>query len=156
MKETDFLQRAIELALEHSADGLHGPFGAIIACADQIVAEGWNGVVERVDPTAHAEIVALRAACQKLRRIELVDCTLYSSCKPCPMCLAATYWAHIPRIVFAASAEEAEQAGFLDRQLYAEFLANDADKKIELVQIELVNRTAPFERWLNNPQRHPY
>jgi tRNA(Arg) A34 adenosine deaminase TadA len=156
MSETEFLQRAIELAMEYSADGLHGPFGAVIVCADRIVAEGWNGVIERVDPTAHAEIVALRAACRELGRIELADCTLYSSCKPCPMCLAAAYWAHIPRIVFAASAKEAEQAGFLDQQLYDEFRAEDADKKIELVQIELANRAEPFERWLNNPQRHPY
>ncbi|MBN1542156.1 nucleoside deaminase [candidate division KSB1 bacterium] len=156
MRERDFLERAIELAVAHSVDGVNGPFGAVITCGDRIAAEGWNRVVELADPTAHAEIVALRAACRELERVELADCTLYSSCKPCPMCLAAAYWARIPRVVFAATAQEAEKAGFIDRYLYAEFRRSDENKAIELVHRPLADAGEPFKRWLQNPMRQVY
>ena len=156
MTDDEYLRRAIKLAIEHSIDGIHGPFGALLTQNDAIIAEGWNRVVEQSDPTAHAEIVAIRIACQKLGRIDLSDCTLYSSCQPCPMCLSAVYWARIPRVVFAATDQDAENAGFLDRKLYDEFRHKITDKSIELLHLDIEKATEPFQRWLNNPRRRPY
>ena len=113
-----FLARAVELAAAGSERGDGGPFGAVIVRAGEIVGEGWNRVVAGKDPTAHAEIGAIRAACAALASFHLPGCTLYASSEPCPMCLAAAYWARIERIVFANSRAEAAAIGFCDDDLY--------------------------------------
>jgi len=115
-----FLARAIELARQGSQQGDGGPFGAVIVHDGKIIGESWNRVVGSKDPTAHAEIAAIRMACATLGHFHLTDCTLYASSEPCPMCLSAAYWARIERIVFANSRAEAAAIGFCDDELYDE------------------------------------
>ena len=113
-RDTDFLREALRLAAESSASGVNGPFGAVIVRNGVVVGRGWNRVVEEADPTAHAEILAIRDAARELGSHVLADCVLYASCEPCPMCMAAVYWARIGRVVYAAGAEDAAEAGFDD------------------------------------------
>ncbi len=151
-----YIKMAIELAIEHSKDGLNGPFGAVITHKDRLVAQSWNRVTELNDPTAHAEIMAIRAACQALNRHDLKDCKLFSSCYPCPMCLAAAYWAGIETVYYAATARDAEKAGFLDQKLFNEMCKPDSVKEIDLVRVETLDTFKPFEQWLANPNRLKY
>ena len=116
----EFLRTAIWLAREKMREGAGGPFGAVIVKDGEIIARGWNQVTSINDPTAHAEIVAIRAACHRLGSFRLEGCDLYSSCEPCPMCLAALYWARIGRLFYAASRLDAREAGFDDDLLYRE------------------------------------
>lgn len=115
-----YLQRAIEISRGALEDDGKSPFGALVVVADSVAGEGINRVAERRDPTAHAEVMALRAAGQALGRPVFEDGVLYSSCEPCPMCLAASYWARIPRVVYAATSHDAAASGFEDLQLYRE------------------------------------
>lgn len=151
-----YIKMAIELAIEHSKEGINGPFGAVITHKDRLVAQGWNRVHEWNDPTAHAEIVAIRAASQSLGRFNLDDCCLFSSCYPCPMCLAAAYWAGIKTVYYAATARDADKAGFLDQKLIDEMCKSDKAKEIDLIRLETVESFKPFEQWLANPNRLKY
>ena len=117
-----FLRRAIELARQGSERGDGGPFGAVLVRDGKIIAEGWNRVVASLDPTAHAEIGAIRTACAAVGSFHLPNTTLYASSEPCPMCLSAAYWARIERIVFANSRAEAAAIGFCDDELYSELI----------------------------------
>ncbi|RQW07494.1 nucleoside deaminase [candidate division KSB1 bacterium] len=156
MRDIDFLQHAIDLAAAHSADGENGPFGAVIVKDDIIIAEAWNQVVADLDPTAHAEIVAIRKACQKLYSFRLQGCVIYTSCEPCPMCLSALYWARIDAIVYAASKEDAAQAGFDDLMLYDEMGKAWQDRKLQGKQhLQNVGRVV-LERWQQNPNKLDY
>src|SRR5678815_854020 len=107
-----FMTRAIELAVENVRSGQGGPFGAVVVKNNEIVAEGVNRVTSTSDPTAHAEVVAIREACRKLAAFELSNCDLYSSCEPCPMCLGAIHWARLRRVYFGGVAADASQFGF--------------------------------------------
>lgn len=151
-----FLSRAIELADIGSQRGDGGPFGAVIVRDGTIIAEGWNRVVTTHDPTAHAEISAIRAACAQLGHFHLPDCTLYASSEPCPMCLSAAYWARIPRIVFANSRAEAAAIGFCDDELYGELNRHFAERSIAMEHRPQANALAPMLRWASNPRRTPY
>jgi len=151
-----FLHRAIELAKIHSADGQNGPFGAVIVRANSIIAEGWNQVVDNNDPTAHAEVVAIRNACQRLRSFRLDGCTIYSSCEPCPMCLSAIYWSRIDSVVFAASQKDAAKAGFDDAFLYDEMGRSWAKRKINSFRGLEKEGIAVFELWEKNPDKIAY
>ena len=113
-RDDHFMQQALALASQGVELGHGGPFGAVIVVEDRVVGRGWNQVVHRQDPTAHAEILAIREACGALGRFHLPDATLYTTCEPCPMCLGALYWAHIGRLVFGATAEDAAEVGFDD------------------------------------------
>src|SRR5580692_3553269 len=115
-----FMARAIHLSIEGVESGHGGPFGAVIVRGDQIIAEGVNQVTSINDPTAHAEVQAIRLACRKLGVFELKDCELYTSCEPCPMCLGTIYWARLSRVYFASTAEYAAKAGFDDSFIYRE------------------------------------
>ncbi|RPI02470.1 MAG: nucleoside deaminase [Calditrichaeota bacterium] len=148
-----FLRRAIALAEQYSADGRHGPFGAVIELDGEIIAEGWNRVVADHDPTAHAEITAIRAACAGRERFDLKGCTIYCSCEPCPMCYAAIFWARLERIVYAADRRDAGNAGFDDDQLYREFLLQPTIQSERLLPEE--GRRA-FRRWMENPDKVLY
>src|SRR5262245_9316936 len=117
MTDADFLIEAIALSRERMLAGAGGPFGALIVRDGEIFARGWNRVTTTNDPTAHAEVVAIRAACERLGTFRLDGCVIYASCEPCPMCLAAAYWSRVARLVFAASREDAAQAGFDDEFL---------------------------------------
>lgn len=152
---SDLLQRAVDLAVE-AADGAGGPFGAIVARGDDVLAEGTNRVTRDGDPTAHAEIVAIRAACARLESFRLDGCVLYSSCEPCPMCLAATWWARVERVVFAATRDDAARAGFDDSALYAEVAAPLERRGLPITRGDVTDARAPFDAWAANPNRVPY
>lgn len=129
-----FLKQAIELAKKKSGGGDYGPFGAVVVMDGQIVGDGYNKVVPSHDPTAHAEVVAIRNACESLGTHDLSKCVLYASCEPCPMCLAATYWARIKRVVYAASRKDAAGAGFDDDFLYKEVALPPQKRAVDFVQ----------------------
>lgn len=151
-----FLHRAIQLAIEKSSDGRHGPFGAVIAKDDDFIAEGWNDVVNSNDPTAHAEISAIRKACQKVDSYNLSGYTMYSSCEPCPMCLSAIYWARIDTIVFAATRQDAAQAGFDDALQYDEIRKTWEDRELKASHELEDEGKAVLEKWKANPKRIAY
>jgi tRNA(Arg) A34 adenosine deaminase TadA len=156
MDDITLLREAIRLARERSASGVNGPFGAVVSRGGAVVGEGWNRVVELGDPTAHAEVVAIRAAAERLGTHELSDCVLYASCEPCPMCLAAAYWAHIPRVVYAASKEDAARAGFDDADLYREVgLAWEGRRIVGERRLADEGRSV-LEAWASNSRRREY
>lgn len=152
---SDFLAEALRLAGDSARNG-GGPFGAVIARGGEILATGSNQVTSANDPTAHAEVVAIRAACQRLSTFRLDDCVLYASCEPCPMCLAAIYWARIPRVVFAATRADAARAGFDDEAIYAELAKPLAERTVCMEHTAVSNATTPFQIWQANPQRTDY
>ena len=154
--DDQFLARAIELARQGSASGEGGPFGAVIVRDGRIIAEGWNRVVASRDPTAHAEIGAIRSACAGLGHFHLPGCTLYASSEPCPMCLSAAYWARIERIVFANSRAEAAAIGFCDDELYCELNRHFSARSIVMEHHPLAGALEPLERWAANPGRILY
>jgi len=151
-----YLQCAIDLASANVTRGDGGPFGAVIVCDGDIIAEGWNRVIVANDPTAHAEIVAIRAACSRKGHFHLPGCTLYTSSEPCPMCLAAAYWARVERIVFANSREQAAAIGFCDENLYGELQLPLQQRHIATCHLPLPDADLPLRRWLANPGHRCY
>lgn len=151
-----FLARAVELARLGSERCEGGPFGAVIVHDGKIIAEAWNRVVASHDPTAHAEIGAIRSACADLGHFHLRGCTLYASSEPCPMCLSAAYWARIERIVFANSRSEAAAIGFCDDQLYSELNRHFSARSIVMEHRASPGSLAPLEDWAANPARIRY
>jgi guanine deaminase len=151
-----FMARAIQLSLEsvHSKSG--GPFGAVIVRNDEIIAEGANQVTFHNDPTAHAEIVAIRQACEKLHNFELKECDIYSSCEPCPMCLGAIYWARLARVFFANTAADAARIGFNDSSIYAELRVPHRERVIPAIQIMREEALAAFRAWADKHDKIPY
>lgn len=150
------MARAIELSIENVRAGLGGPFGAVIAKDGQAIAEGANQVTLKNDPTAHAEIMAIRVACNKLRRFDLQGCEIYTSCEPCPMCLAAIYWARVDRIYFANGAVDASQAGFDDSLIYQELGRSPSQRKIPMVQMMREQGLEAFRAWKNSLNKIEY
>jgi guanine deaminase len=151
-----FLARAVELARQGSENGDGGPFGAVIVRDGKIIAENWNHVVASHDPTAHAEIVAIRSACASLKHFHLIGCTLYASSEPCPMCLSAAYWARIERIVFANSRAEAAAIGFCDDELYRELERHFSARRMVMEHRPQPDALLPLEAWIANPAHVPY
>ncbi len=141
-----FLQQAIDLASENVFNG-GGPFGAVIVKNKQIIAAKGNRVSANQDPTAHAEIMAIRAACQILGNFELKDCILYTSCEPCPMCLGAIYWARLAGVYYACKRFDASAAGFDDSFIYDEIPIQPDKRKIAMRYIELSGANQPFQDW---------
>jgi guanine deaminase len=139
-----------------NAAGAGGPFAALIVHEGRPIAKGANGVATQLDPTAHAEILAIRAAATVLGRFNLTGCELFSSCEPCPMCLGAVYWARIDRVYFAATRFEAAAAGFDDMHLYNELCLPPPQRSLPLVQIATAAARAPFDAWSRNSSRIPY
>ncbi len=156
MDDASLLREAIRLAGLHSSSGHNGPFGAVVARGGEVVGEGWNRVVELGDPTAHAEMLALRDAARRLGTHVLDDCVLYSSCEPCPMCLAAAYWARIPRVVFAASKEDAARAGFDDADIYGELAVSWERRSTAGEQLLEAEGRAVLEDWRENRRKQEY
>jgi tRNA(Arg) A34 adenosine deaminase TadA len=142
-----YLQQAIELATEGVENGKGGPFGCVIVRDGVVVGRGCNGVTSSNDPTAHAEIVAIRDACQRLGTYQLTGCEVYTSCEPCPMCLGALYWARPRRVVYAATRYEAAEAGFDDAFIYEEILLEDGKRRIEFDHQPVEAAGALFGRW---------
>jgi guanine deaminase len=154
--DKQFLMRAIELAREHSAGGINGPFGAVVVKNSEIAGEGWNRVVETNDPTAHAEVTAIRNACRNLGTFSLEGCTLYSSCEPCPMCMSAIYWARIERLVYGATKADAAAVGFDDARILDEIRLPDAEKSIVVDSLAGDEARVVFEEWTRNQKRVMY
>lgn len=151
-----FMQQAIAAALEGVQHGEGGPFGAAIVRGSEVVAVACNRVISRNDPTAHAEIEAIRAACAKLGTFRLEGCVLYATCEPCPMCLAAAYWARVERIVYACERVDAARAGFDDALLYEELGKSIAERRLELVPFLRDEALPLFRTWLDREGRVPY
>jgi guanine deaminase len=150
------LREAIRLARARMLAGRGGPFGAVVARGGIIVAKGWNRVTTGMDPSAHAEIVAIRRACRRLGTYRLDGCILYSSCEPCPMCLAAAYWARLDRITWAASHQDAAAAGFDDELIYREVALPIAERTLPSTQLLRDEGASVFVDWLAYPERVPY
>lgn len=150
------MARAIQLSIEGVQSGRGGPFGAVIVREGRIIAEGANEVTSTNDPTAHAEVLAIRRACASLRAFELKDCELYTSCEPCPMCLGAIYWARLSRIYFASSAEDAAQAGFDDSFIYGELKLPLSTRRIPTTQMMREEALAGFHAWARRSNKIPY
>ena len=151
-----FLRRAIALATENVLQGKGGPFGAVIVRDGRIVGEGANSVTTTNDPTAHGEVNAIRAAASTLGTFDLAGCDLYTSCEPCPMCLAAAYWAHIRAIYYGASAADAASAGFDDAFLYDEMRKDHAARAIPSSQMLNDEAWASFKAWIESPNKIQY
>ena len=144
--KNNFMLKAIELSVS-SANNAGGPFGCIIVKDNKIIAEGSNKVTSSNDPTAHAEIVAIRDACQKLNTFNLSGSDLYSSCEPCPMCLSAIYWSHIDNIFYANTGDDAKKINFDDSFIYSEFSKKIEDRKIPIKQMLRDEALKAFELW---------
>lgn len=151
-----FMSRAIELSVENVRSGHGGPFGAVIVKEGAIVAEGVNQVTKTNDPTAHAEMVGIRAACSKLATFDLKGCEIYVSCEPCPMCLGAIYWARIERIYFAGLASDASDAGFDDSLIYRELLLPKTERKIPMIPLMRQKALEAFHLWKAKPDKIAY
>ena len=150
------LREAIRLAAEHSTDGRHGPFGAVVVLNGEIIGRGWNQVVAASDPTAHAEVMAIRDAGRRLGTHDLSGATIYCSCEPCPMCLSAIYWARIARVVFAASGADAGEAGFADLGIREEIQLPAQERRVSQTQELGEEGRAVLQAWRQNPKRVPY
>ena len=150
------MARAIELSLDNVRSGRGGPFGAVLVREGQIVAEGTNQVTPRNDPTAHAEVLAIREACAKLDRFELKDCELYCSCEPCPMCLGAIYWARLARVYYANTAADAAQIGFDDSFIFREIVVPPAQRRIPAIQMMREEALVAFRAWAEKPDKIRY
>jgi guanine deaminase len=159
MAEQDeyFMRRAITLAQNGMDSNAGGPFGAVVVdWKGEIIGEGNNRVTSTNDPTAHAEVVAIREACQKLNSFQLEGCAIYTSCEPCPMCLGAIYWARPARILFACTREDAARVGFDDQFIYEEIESDFADRRIKTVNFLRDEGLKVFENWAQKPDKTEY
>ena len=156
MTNEDFMQRALDLALECVGANKGGPFGAVIVRSGKIVAEGWNEVTSTNDPTAHAEVAAIRRACAKLGTFNLSDCEIYASCEPCPMCLGAIYWARFRVLYYANTREEAAAIGFDDEFIYREMPLAPAARTIPGIHLRTPQSHIPFAEWAAKPDKIEY
>jgi guanine deaminase len=156
MNEQDFMRRAIELAREGMEGGRGGPFGAVVVSGGRIVGEGWNQVTSTNDPTAHAEVVAIRAACAALGRFDLTGSEIYTSCEPCPMCLSAIYWARLGRIYYGNGRADAARIGFDDAALYAEVAMAIEARSLPMVQLLASEARGAFDDWERKSDRIRY
>lgn len=154
--QREFMDRAIDLSRIQMRTGRGGPFGAVIVKGGRIVAEGYNEVIARSDPTAHAEMMAIRKAGSRLRGFHLHGCEIYVSCEPCPMCLAAIYWARIEKIYFANTAEDAGEIGFDDEFIYRELEMQRSDRRIPSHQLMRDQALAVFREWHSLADRIEY
>lgn len=153
--DTAILRRAIAIAMEGIRNG-GGPFGAVVVRQGEVISEAFNRVVLDRDPTAHAEVRAVRLAATRLATHDLSDCVLYCSCEPCPMCLGAVYWARIGKVVYACDRVDAEQAGFSDRLIYEELELDPAARKLAFLRVTNVGEKEVFAAWdaLENKVRY--
>jgi tRNA(Arg) A34 adenosine deaminase TadA len=154
--DNPFMARAIQLSIENVHSGRGGPFGAVIVRNGELIAEGANQVTSTKDPTAHAEVLAIRAACAKLGVFDLQGCEIYTSCEPCPMCLGAIYWARLARIYFANAAADASSIGFDDSLIYREIPLPVAQRAIPTSQMMREEALAAFRAWQEKPNKIAY
>lgn len=151
-----FLRRAIALAIENVNTAQGGPFGSVVVFNGEIVGEGANYVTRDLDPTAHAEVVAIREACRKLGRFDLSGCTVYASCEPCPMCLSAIYWSRADALYFAATRHDADAAGFSDEMLYEQIPLPIEQRSLKTATLLRNEGQEPFAVWRASSTKIPY
>ncbi|MDR1563308.1 MAG: nucleoside deaminase [Dysgonamonadaceae bacterium] len=156
MTDEMYIKEAIRIAEENVINVGGGPFGALIVKGDMIISEAVNTVTLTNDPTAHAEVNAIRAACKALNTFDLSGSVLYSSCEPCPMCLSAIYWAHIDKIYYAASRYDAQDAGFDDSFIYEELNLPISERHIKIIRLLSADGRLPFDQWKKNITKVPY
>ena len=154
--DADFIRRTVQLAREHMLAGDGGPFGALLVRDGDVLGAGWNEVTSSNDPTAHAEMVAIRAAAKRLSSFHLNGCVLYCSCEPCPMCLGAAYWARIDRLVFAATRHDAAEAGFDDEEFYRELACPASQRRLRPEQLLREEMLPVFAEWRAKPDKVRY
>jgi guanine deaminase len=154
--DNPFMARAIQLSIENVRSERGGPFGAVVVKGDAVIAEATNQVTSRNDPTAHAEVLAIRDACQKLGVFDLQECEIYTSCEPCPMCLGAIYWARIARVYFANTAADASRIGFDDSLIYRELAQPHSQRRIPMTQIMRKEASAAFREWEDRTNKIAY
>ena len=150
------MHRALKLAADNAASGRGGPFSALIVRHGEVVAEGCNQVTISLDPTAHAEVVAIREACKALGTFQLNGCELYSSCEPCPMCLGAIYWARPSAIYYSGTHTDAAHAGFDDSYIYEQTHKRPEERDIRMIRVLAEEAETPFRAWLKYASRIPY
>lgn len=153
--QKEFMKAAVELALDNINHG-GGPFGAVIVKDGKIVGQGCNSVTNHLDPTAHAEVMAIRNTCRELGTFILEGCEIYSSCEPCPMCLSAIYWAHIDRIYYACTKHDAAEAGFDDSFIYKQLDLPADKRKIVAEEHDRESSQKIFEKWMNKEDKTEY
>ncbi len=150
------MREAIRISVEQMRAGEGGPFGAVVVKDGRIIARGWNRVSSSHDPTAHAEVTAIREACRALGDFRLAGCELYSSCEPCPMCLGAIYWARLERLYFAAGRRDAADAGFDDEFIYGEIPLAPAERRLPTAQVLREAAVEAFAEWKAKADKVPY
>jgi len=150
-----FMKKAILLSIENAKIG-GGPFGALIVKDNKIIANGVNSVTLNNDPTAHAEILAIRKACRKIKSYDLSGCIIFSSCEPCPMCLGAIYWAHIDKIYYANTRKDAQEIGFADNLIYSEISLPPSKRTIPFIQLEMDEAKKAFHVWEQLEDKREY
>lgn len=155
MFDERFMRKAIELSIKNIDEG-GGPFGALIVKNNEIIAEGTNRVTDKHDPTAHAEICAIRNAAQRLNTFDLSGCEIYTSCEPCPMCLGAIYWAHLDCLYFGNTKEDAKRIGFDDSFIYDEIALKPEDRKVKTKQYLSDEAIEAFKKWSNTEDKETY
>ena len=155
-QENTFLERAIELSRMGIESGNGGPFGCVIVLGDKVVGEGCNMVTSTNDPTAHAEVVAIRNACKNLNTFQLDGCDVYTSCEPCPMCLGALYWARVRRVVYANTRYEAAAIEFDDEFIYQEINTDFMSRQIPFIHAPHADAKAVFEQWKQMESKRKY
>jgi len=155
-QHADFIREAIRMAKENVGSGQGGPFGALVVKDGQVIGRGVNRVTGNNDPSAHAEVEAIRDACKNIGHYWLKDAVIYASCEPCPMCLGAIYWARIKTIYFAADNNDASRAGFDDSFIYREFALPREDRSVRSVQLKDSERSQPFDHWIRMEKKARY
>ncbi|MGC9355437.1 MAG: nucleoside deaminase [Mariniphaga sp.] len=156
MTDKDFMARAIQLAEYGMENGSGGPFGAVVVKDGKIIGEGCNNVISKNDPTAHAEILAIREACKNLGSFQLDDCTIYTSCEPCPMCLGAIYWARLKKVFFACTQEDAADIAFDDQHIYEELEKQPDDRQIKFENLMRSEALPLFKKWKYKSDKTSY
>lgn len=154
--DKEFMQEAVDLSHKHMQNGAGGPFGCVIVKDGVVVGRGWNGVLSGNDPTAHAEVVAIRDACKKLGTFQLTGCDLYTSCEPCPMCLGAIYWARPDRVFYANTKADAAAIGFDDSFIYDELALPMEQRKIPMIQMDKTEALQVFQQWADKTDKQQY
>lgn len=155
-RDEKWIEYCVNLACQKLGENHGGPFAAVVVKNDQLVAEGINQVTSLFDPTAHAEVQAIRKACEILKSFQLDDCDLYTSCEPCPMCLGAIYWARPSRVIYAADRKDAADAGFDDDFIYLEIQKSPQDRGIVFERLFKNDYLAPFKAWTKKIDRIAY
>ena len=152
----DWMRQAIDLAIQNVLSERGGPFGALVVREDHLIATGTNLVTASNDPTAHAEVIAIRNACRNLGTFQLTGCEIYTSCEPCPMCLGAIYWSHVERFYYACNREDARACGFDDALIYSELERRPEERTISGHRLMRKEGLVAFERWKRSQSKIPY